>query len=456
MLTRARFNSQFNIDELENLFSFKLRQVARQKIFSISTDSRVINENQIFLPLVGERFDGHDFINQVIEKGGMFSFCEKKKSSKVKEEHRSNLIVVENTLDSYHILAKYYLKKINPKIIAITGSSGKTTVKDLVSSVVSIKFKTHKSEANFNNEFGIPRTILEMPEDTQVLVLELAMRGRGEIRYLSKTIEPDIAVITNVGTAHIGRLGSTGEIIKAKAEILEYLKKGGLAVLSNQPELIQYVSKVWKGKIAVFDLSDVTDIYYKEGKTNFTLVAGNIKGETYSINALGKIHILNSLIAILVAKYLSVEVSDIQKGISGFSPQEGRGNVVKLQEGIFLIDETYNANPDSLKAAYTSLIECWGDDYKKVLVLGELAELGKHEEGLLRELGNFLRARPISKVITVGKRLGQVTTSINVENIVECCAILEGLLTPKTVVLIKGSHVAGLDRIVNQLIKTYG
>ena len=212
-MTLKKYNAQFQIKELQELFSFN--SPASTKV-SICTDSRIICSDQLFLPLIGENFDGHDFINNVLDKGIKLSFCSASKLTKVKEVHKKKLIIVRDTLDAYHLLANHYRKKINPRVVAVTGSSGKTTTKELIAEVLATKFKTHKTEANFNNEIGISKTILEMPEDTKALVLELAMRQKGEIKYLSKTSEPDIGVITNIGTAHIGRLGSIDKIIRTK------------------------------------------------------------------------------------------------------------------------------------------------------------------------------------------------------------------------------------------------
>ena len=264
----VKYNAQFQIEELKELFYFNSSINAS---VSISCDSRTIDSSQIFLPLKGENFDGHDFINEVLDKGIKHAFCERDKILKVKEEHKPKLILVHDSLDAYHLIASYYRRKINPKVIAITGSSGKTTVKDLVASVLSTNFKVHKTEANFNNEIGVPKTILEMPEDTQFLVLELAMRAKGEIKYLAKTAHPDVAVITSIGTAHIGRLGSKYEIIKTKCEILENFKKDGLAILCNEPELIKHAENIWSGKMAVFAPSDAKDVQFKNGSSTFTV-----------------------------------------------------------------------------------------------------------------------------------------------------------------------------------------
>ncbi len=446
----------FSTRELNQLFNTKIQIKAH---LSISTDSRKIRAEEIFMPIKGENFDGHDYINNIFEKFkfkdsaniNIFSFCEKRKLKKVKKQFRKNLILVKDTLEAYHRLANYHRKKVNPKVIAVTGSSGKTTTKDLLTSVLSSVFKVHKTEANFNNEIGLPKTILDMPRDTEVLVLELAMRGRGEIEFLSKTAEPDIAVITNIGAAHIGRLGSLEAIAKAKSEILKHLKKGGLAVLHNDKKLLKTAEKIWKGKTASFDLSNASEISFEAGKTSFTIDIKGLLQEKYYIPAMGTIHVLNSLIAILTAKYLGLSKFEIQRGLSGFRIPAGRGEIIRMSNNRYFIDETYNANPDSVKAAVSNLIQCWRNGYKRILVLGELAELGKHEKKLLRELSNWLNAQELSQIITVGKRLKSVFKNPNVkntDNIDDCRAILKKLQTPHSVTLIKGSRVAGLEKLI--------
>ncbi len=454
-----KFEAKFHPEELNQLFGSKL---GTNFEVSVCTDSRVVKSDQIFLPLKGGSFDGHDYINSIFEKflnrknRHPLSFCEKKKINKVKKQYRDRLIIVNNTLDAYHKLANHYRKKINPEVVAITGSSGKTTAKDLVAGVLSSGFKVHKTQANFNNEIGVPKTILEMPVDTEVLIIELAMRGKGEIELLSKIAEPDIAVITNVGTAHIGRLGSAQSIVSAKCEILKHLKKSGLAILWNDQKLLKTASKMWSGKTATFDLDQASDITFKDGKTYFTLNIRKLCYEKYSVRALGNIHVLNSLIAILIAKYLGLVNHEIQRGLSAFTIPFGRGGLIQISRDIYLIDESYNANPDSVKAAVDNLVGCWGNGYKKLLVLGELAELGKHEDKLLYGLSKWLKTQELSTVITVGKKLKPFFSALNVKNVSntdECRAILKKLLTPNSVVLIKGSRVAGLEKVIENLVK---
>ena len=435
----------FKSRDLFELFSFK---ADLDLSFCISTDSRQIEPSQIFLPLFGEKFDGHDFIDEVLDKKILYSFCEKSKLQKVRNEaHRTKLIVVESSLDAYHKLAKQYLNRIKPKVIAVTGSSGKTTVKELIASVLSTRFRVHKTKANYNNEFGVPKTILEMPQDTEILILELAMRGEGQIRYLSKTAEPDIGIITNVGSAHIGLLGSKKSIIKAKCELLSELRKDGIAVLFNDKELVSYAKTVWEGNLQTFGLSMLEKLSYSGGITSLVY-----KGEKFVIKAQGEIYAFNSLCAILVAYQLGLNADQVREGLASFQIPNGRGNVVPLKGNIFLIDESYNANPESVKAAVKNVIDSWDKSYKKVLVLGELAELGDHKAKLLSDLNLWLDSKDLYRVITVGNALSEITSGRNVKNIEECCDILKDLLRPDTVFVIKGSHIAGLNKVVEYLV----
>ncbi len=441
--------AKFSLKELSDIFNFNCPN--NEQLFSICTDSRTINKNQIFLPLSGEKFDGHNFINEILGKGISFSFCDVRKISKVDEKLRKSLILVDNTLDAYHRVASYYRDKINPKVIAITGSSGKTTVKELITSVILQKHKVHKTKANFNNEIGVPKTILEMLEDTEILVLELAMRAKGEINFLSRTAKPDVAVITNVGSAHIGRLGNLQSIMEAKSEILEHIKVNGTAILNNDLDLIKLAKMKLEGRniqFQTFDLNEASNISFKDGRATFTF-----KNKNYTVNATGQIHVLNSICAIKLAHFLKLSDEEIKKGLLEFKLPEGRGNIIRLKDNMFLVDESYNANPDSLKVAVTNLIECWGKDYNKILVIGELAELGEHENKLLKELNTWLLDRKLSCVITVGDKLKEIKNATNVKNTNECCAILNKLLIPKSVVLIKGSHIAGLEKVVNYFIE---
>lgn len=441
MVLTDKADAQFQLRELATLFNI---QTTLDSLVAITTDSRNIKPGKIFLPLVGERFDGHDFINEALNKGACYSFCEKEKTNKVNGRYLdAKVIIVENTLDAYHKLANYYLNKINPKVVAVTGSSGKTTVKDLIANILAEKYLVHKTEANFNNEIGVPKTILEMAIGTQVIVLEFAMRKEGEIRYLSRTTHPDIGVITNIGTAHIGRLGSREAILKAKCELFEYLKQEGVAIVFDNDELVNYLKGVWKGRIKVFGFEQAENITYNHSGSCF-----RYKGSDYMIGASGRFHILNSLCAISVAEELGLSNGEMRNGLATFEVPSGRGNVLKLGEEMYILDESYNANPDSVKAAVTNLHDSFDKSYLKILVLGELAELGEHGDKLLSDLNKWFLQFDNLIIVTVGDKLKHITKAQNVENAEDCCNLLKKMIKPGSVILIKGSHVAGLDEVV--------
>ncbi|MBI3307785.1 MAG: UDP-N-acetylmuramoyl-tripeptide--D-alanyl-D-alanine ligase [Candidatus Melainabacteria bacterium] len=445
----------FTLKEICEGIGFEFEYKKEKKKYSICTNSKEIRSDQIFVPITGEKFDGHDFINEALEKCE-YAFCEKNKTIKVNKKYAKKVIKVENTIDAYNKLANIYRNRINAKVIAITGSAGKTTTKELISVVLSEKFNVHKTEKNFNNEIGVPKTILETPEDTEILVLELAMRAKGEIEYLSKTCEPDIAIITNVGSSHIGRLGSLSSIIEAKAEIFKHLRKGGKGFLYKDDGLLSYLKakNINVDNFIKFDLSD-TQI-----KLIDVLKGSKFKleGKEYEIKAFGQVHILNSVLAIKVAKYLGMKEDEIQKGLLKFSIPEGRGNIIKLKNDICVIDETYNASPDTVKGAVQNLVEIWkdkGNKNKRILVLGELAELGEEKDKLLKDLGAWLEKQDIT-VITVGDKLKPIKPNNSAKNIGECCDILDKLLCHDSVVLVKGSRVSGLEKVIEHLRRNSG
>ena len=202
--------------------------------FGISTDTRTINENEIYLPLRGENFDGHNFIDSAIEKGVLGYFTQDNR--KINEKAKF-VLAVKNSLIAYLELARYIRRKFNPKVVAITGSSGKTTVKEMMAEVLATTFKTHKSKLNHNNEIGLCQTLFAMPKDTEIVVAELGMRNLGEIELLDKYLEPDIGIITNIGTAHVERLGSVDNIASAKCEITNHLKEDGLFVANDNEKI---------------------------------------------------------------------------------------------------------------------------------------------------------------------------------------------------------------------------
>ncbi len=426
--------------------------------FSISTDSRTIHHEEIFLPLTGENFDGHDYIDTALEKGARGYFIDKKHSETFKDNDDSVkfVIEVENTLEAYLKLANFVRRKINPVVVAVTGSSGKTTVKEMIWHVLSKSYKTHKSMLNHNNEVGLCQTMLSMPSDTEILVSEMGMRGKGEIEVLSKYAQPDIAVISNIGTAHIGRLGSIDNIARAKCEITKYLNREGVLIAIDNDILKNHID--WKRKSVYF--SDKENENFKILKSNDLNSEFMYKNHLYKINAAGKHNITNALAAIETALSLGMSPLKISLGLLEFKPAQDRGSVIKLSNGAIIVNDCYNANPDSVKAAVNSFVENY-NSLNKIIILGDMAELGNYEKKFHTEIGKFLKEKTFSELITVGKS-AKITAdevkgnSIKVktfEKTEDVYPYLQNTLQNGTSVLIKGSRCMHLESIADNLTK---
>lgn len=357
--------------------------------FGISTDTRTIKEGEIYLPLKGETFDGEKFISQALEKGAIGYFTT---TGEIFEDAKL-VFKVEDTLAAYLSIARYYRRKINPITIAITGSSGKTTTKEMVYSVLNEKFKTHKTFSNHNNEIGLCQTILGMSEDTQALILEMGMRGFGEIELLSKYSEPDYAIITNAGSAHIGRLGSLDNIAKAKSEIVTKLNTNGALIANDNDRLKKFVT--FSGEKIWYSIDQVKVLEQRRGYSKFLY-----KGKEIELNVEGNYNIENSLSAIELGYKLGMNTDEIKCGLLKYHPIEKRWEEQKIS-GYTLINDSYNANPESMKASVSTFIDLYE---KPVVVLGNMGELGEKEEELHRAVGIALAktAKKETKFLTVG------------------------------------------------------
>lgn len=372
----------------------------------ISTDTRTIQKGDFYLPLKGASFDGEKFIKQALDKGAAGAFCTASPFAlrEMDGKRAQALLQVDDTLKTYLKLANYRRNKQNFTVVAITGSSGKTTTKELVAAVLSEKFKTFKTPLNHNNEIGLCQTIFEAPDDTQVLVLEMGMRGLGEIEILSKCAEPDITIISNVGTAHIGRLGSRENIAKAKCEIVKYQR--GNVFIAHDDELIRKTVEFYGEKI-FYSLKEVKILEKNEHHSKFEY--GN---NVYELNAGGDYNIENALAAINTGLKLNMTVSEIQAGLKKYAPIEKRWEAVKAG-GFEIINDSYNANPESMRAFVDTIFELYT---KPVLVLGDMGELGEDEIRYHKELGAYINLhknlKPEVVVISIGNLSKYITDEI--------------------------------------------
>ena len=356
--------------------------------FEISTDTRTIKPNDIYLPLKGANFDGENFISNAIQNGAVGYF-----TTKDFIDNNAKLILkVEDTLKAYLQLAEFYKDKINPTVIAITGSSGKTTTKEMMFSVAKEKFKTIKTLSNHNNEIGFCQTVFSATPDSQVMIIEMGMRGLGEIELITKYAKPDIAIITNSGSAHIGRLGSLENIAKAKCEITSALKTNGTFIALDQDIIKQTVK--YDGEKIYYSINNVTILNSKPSYTRFTY-----KNKEYELQVEGEYNVLNSLAVIEAGYKLGMTYDEIKRGLYAYKPIEKRWEVQEIN-GIKIINDSYNANPDSMKASVKTFVELYENP---VVVLGDMGELGENERVFHQEVGKYFSNMKNVKFLTVGE-----------------------------------------------------
>lgn len=439
---------KFNIDEFIKVTGAKiLHKTAAEGTFDVSTDTRKINaensKNTVYLPLRGENYDGHNFIDKALENGARGYFTQEKYKVNKKADF---VLYVENTLVAYLQLAKYIREKINPKVIAITGSSGKTTTKEMLSSVLETTFKTHKSKLNHNNEIGLCETMFSMPLDTEILVLEMGMRNLGEIQLLTSYSLPDAGIITNIGSAHVERLGNLRNIALAKCEIASNLKEDGLFI-GQDSEILRENLK-YQGKKVLTKLSDCSNILIEIGKTEF-----DYDKNRYRLTVEGEHNIENALLVIEAAKWAGVSVENIKKGFLNYRPIEKRWEISDIN-GFTFINDSYNANPESMVAVLKTFLSV----YKPPLavVLGDMGELGKNEIAYHKKIGEFLSSYEGVTLLTVGELAKFISraSSLNSKHFdskEECVKYIKNNLEPGTTVLLKASRVMKFEEIIDMV-----
>ncbi len=405
----------------------------------ISTDTRTISRGDFYLPLKGASFDGEKFIPQALEKGAVGAFSTTDEGT----------LKVNNTLEAYLKLANYRRNQLNFKVVAITGSSGKTTTKELVASVLSERFKTFKTPLNHNNEIGFCQTIFEAPDNTEVLVLEMGMRGLGEIELLSKYSEPDITIISNVGTAHIGRLGSRENIAKAKCEIVKY-QRGNIFIAHND-ELIKETVH-FDGKKIFYSINDVKIVEKSANYSKF-----EYKNNIYELNVGGDYNIENALSAINTGLELGMNIVEIQKGLKKYKPIEKRWETVNAG-GFEIVNDSYNANPESMRAFVDTIFEHYKD---YTLVLGDMGELGNEEVTYHKELGKYINFHKLlnkdCKILSVGNLSKNITDEISncfskhFNTVEEVVVFIKNNLEKSTKLFLKASRSMKFEKIIEEL-----
>lgn len=429
------------------------------EITKISTDSRDVDENTLFIALIGERFDAHDFIGDVLEKGAKAVVC----SKNVGDDER--IIYVENTGKALLDIAHGYRKMFNIPFIGLTGSVGKTTSKGMIYSVVKKGFDTLRTAGNLNNEIGVPKTLFGLEEHHEAAVIEMGMNHFDEISRLSLTVEPSIAVITNVGTAHIENLGSREGILKAKLEILDGMKKGSTLIINGDNDMLASV-KSEDYNILRFGIEGenlymrAEDIKSDEKGSVFTAVCGDEKATVF-VPAVGLHNVYNALCAMCVGKELGFTLEKSAQGVGDFEPEGMRQKITEIK-GVTFIEDCYNANPDSMKASLEAMKTL--KNKRSFAVLGDMLELGDFSEKAHRTVGEIAADTGCDFVLTYGecaklisdeaKSRGVYAENFNdKENIAE---FLYENLSEGDVVLFKGSRGMKMEDIFNSLYKKMG
>lgn len=425
---------------------------------SVETDTRKLKENSIFIALKGENFNGNDFILDAIKKGSTICIVSEIKFNKEDIPSGVTIIQVKDTKEALLLLSKAYREKLNIKIIGVTGSTGKTSTKDIIAAFLSDKYKVFKTKGNFNNEIGLPLMIFSLDETYDVAVLEMGMNNLGEIHNLANAAMPDIAVITNVGISHIENLKTRENILKAKMEVTDFFNKDNVLVINVDNDMLNTISK---------DKYEVVSIGMQENNAqvrgvNIVLEDNSIKfdiednGEnvgTINLPMIGKHNVLNSLLAYVVGKKLDLKVGDMNKGIENLEATSMRLDIIK-KDDFTIIDDCYNASPDSMKAAIDVLNSMNGK--RKILILGTMRELGHESENAHRDVAKYAKEKNIDELIAVGEysnmfKEGFEKNILTFNTTEECSQNIGDLVQKGDIILIKASRGMKFEQIVKKL-----
>ncbi|MCC5803998.1 UDP-N-acetylmuramoyl-tripeptide--D-alanyl-D-alanine ligase [Rossellomorea vietnamensis] len=427
----------------------------------VSIDTRKIGSGNLFVPFKGENVDGHEFVRQAIDNGASAALWDINVPNPPED---IPVIVVEDPLLALQSLANQYRHELDLKVVGITGSNGKTTTKDIVANLLSVKYRVHKTQGNYNNHIGLPLTILSLPQDSEVAVLEMGMSGFGEIELLSEISQPDAAIITNIGESHLQDLGSREGIAKAKLEIVKGLKPDGLfAYYGDEPLLQEGVKGIGLKNMETFGRSESNNIYptkiemNNQGSYFETSVA---EGETFFLPVLGQHNIHNALAGILIARHFGLTVEEMKEGLQSLKLTQMRMEMGEGKKGESIINDAYNASPTSMKAAIGLVSELEGFR-TKILVLGDMLELGDQEEEFHQEIGHLIDQEKIQQVFTFG-RLGTFIAKGALENFPEervhsymdkesLAQELSSLIKGDELILFKASRGMKLEEIIEGL-----
>jgi len=459
----------FHIGEILNATGGRLLQGRRDVFFqAISTDSRTIAEGSLFIALKGERFDGHHYAIEALEKKAGGVLIEEDKAGDIRwNDYQSKpVIAVKDTLYALGDIARERRRKFGTPVVALTGSNGKTTTKEMIAACLETTFPVLKTKGNLNNLIGLPLTLLNLTEKERVVVLEMGMNVPGEIRRLTEIAEPDVGLITNIQRAHLEGVGSLEKIKEEKGELFRRMRRDGTIIVNRDDPRVVSLGESFYGQKITFGIKHSADVMAKEihlqGRegTSFVLV---LEGEEKGIRIplLGKHFVSNALAAIAIASLFGVELEKIKEALEKFQPFSMRMEVISLGGERTLINDAYNANPNSMELALETFSELKGRG-RAIAVLGDMLELGNYAEEAHRQLGKRIAELSIDFLLVMGEMAPVVMESAIregfahervrvVESHSEAVSILREISRKGDWILVKGSRGMGMEKVVEGL-----
>ncbi len=463
--TKAELKKAIDGDEIGNL---------PDELSGVSIDSRTVKPNEIFFCIKGEKLDGHDFAAKAVEAGAGLLIIEKGRKPDL-QKLGVPMIAVDDVLEALDQLGQAARARSNAKIIAVTGSVGKTTTKEALRHCLGAVGKVHANPASFNNQWGVPLTLARMPADTDYGVFEIGMNHPGEIRPLVKMVRPHIAIITKVAAVHLGFFSSIEQIATAKAEIFEGVVKGGAALLNADDDFFRFLCDKAKacGIENILSFGEAKDADYRLEKLHMLADCSCMSVKTGNNEAMVKVgapgrHIVQDCLAVLGAcDFVGADMAHIVMAMATFSAENGRGARYRLElpsGGIFtLIDESYNANPASMRASLELLKQAQtGTRGRRIAVLGDMLELGKYSEKLHRELAEPVLASGANPVYLVGREIEPLKQELSKklkvylkENVEEIIPLVLKDIHDGDVIMVKSSNSIRSSRVVSALLERY-
>ena len=461
-----------NAKDCLDIVNGKLLQGSPTKIFrGVSINSRTIEEEELFVCIQGENFDGHNFLGEAINKGAagiILSDPSYLSEDKIREGNLPFVIQSQNTLRALQELASYQRTRFPLQVVAVTGTNGKSTTKEMIASIIETKYKTLKTQGNLNNHIGLPLTLLARKPEHEVGVLEMGMSAAGEIKRLAEIAKPDIGVITNISVGHLDQLKTIKDVQAAKGELFDAITKEGTAIVNADDPLVLELAKSLRVKKITYGIEQSSDVQasniQNEGSSGFTFTA-KVFNQTISVNLsqIGYCNIYNALAALATGHSLGISGKDMSRGLENYQQIPQRNEQIHY-EGVTLINDAYNANPQSMREALKTLSE-FNTQGKRFLIIGDMLELGPLSESAHHELGQEIILSNVDHLVTVGPLASLVAESAKknprhplqigkFNTHAEAVSYLLRNVEKGDCLLIKGSRGTKMENIIQEYLKT--